>query len=195
MAGRTLNTEATTAVVSGSSTVAAANPPTVVLHVDDHVYLDPVQRAVAEAEATRIYRAAGIYLKFVDGCAASRAYADGLAHLTIVITREAAAQRRANSDGFDANVAGHAAREASRAYVYYSPVLFAAARRARDVGSVLGMVIAHEIGHLLLPEKSHSHVGIMRPDLNLTSLLPQEFTTSQSAAIRAKLSGGIYAAR
>jgi hypothetical protein len=51
------------------------------------------------------------------------------------------------------------------------------------------MAIAHEVGHLLLPNNSHSFVGIMRADLELTSMLPQEFTPQQSATIRASLSG------
>ena len=47
------------------------------------------------------------------------------------------------------------------------------------------MVIAHEVGHLLLPNDSHSAAGIMRADLSLSSLLRQGFTPRQSATIRA----------
>jgi hypothetical protein len=36
-----------------------------------------------------------------------------------------------------------------------------------DPGIVLGSVIAHEMGHLLLPYNSHSPSGVMRPKLGL----------------------------
>jgi hypothetical protein len=54
----------------------------------------------------------------------------------------------------------------------------------RHPGTLLGTVIAHEIGHLLLPERGHSTVGLMRADVELRSLMPPEFTSRQSAAIR-----------
>ena len=61
--------------------------------------------------------------------------------------------------------------------------------RDRPVGSVIGIAIAHEVGHLLLGEHAHSRSGIMRADLNLRELIPQEFTRGQGDAIRAKLLG------
>ena len=35
--------------------------------------------------------------------------------------------------------------------------------RERIVGQALGRVLAHELGHVLLGEASHDHVGLMRP--------------------------------
>src|SRR5262249_3730663 len=181
---------AVAAVVTALSAVAATREPTVVFHVNDHVHLNPAQRAAAEAEATHIYEAAGIRVRWMDGCSDSRRRTDGLLHLTIVIVGEAATEQKAAAEGFDSTVAGQAARGTGRAYIFYPRVMFAAVRRGRDIGFVLGMVIAHETGHLLLPENAHSNVGIMRADLNLTSLGTQEFMASQSAAMKARLSTG-----
>jgi hypothetical protein len=160
---------------------AESDPRTIVLHVDDHADLAPEELAAAEVETTRIYAAAGVRVTWEVGTVDPHARLDDVTHLTVVICRDASA-------GLDSTIAGRAARGSGRAYIYYPRIAFAALRRARQVGTVLGMVIAHEVGHLLLPKDSHSSVGIMRPDLELTSRFPQTFTLHQGAAIRARLS-------
>jgi len=64
--------------------------------------------------------------------------------------------------------------------------------RAYDIGlgTMLAHVIAHEVGHLLLPTNAHSHAGLMQPawdkalvrDARRGSLT---FTEAQAATIRA----------
>ena len=112
-----------------------------------------------------------------------------------MICGAAGSEQKTAADGVDSTVVGQAARGTGRAYIYYSRLAFAAHQHARDVGTVLGMAIAHEVGHLLLPNNSHSIIGIMRADLELTSMLPQEFTLRQSATIRANLSVDVRAAQ
>jgi hypothetical protein len=53
---------------------------------------------------------------------------------------------------------------------------------------LLGRTIAHEIGHLVLPESGHSNIGIMSasPNVHPTSFQPT-FTPPQGRAIRALL--------
>jgi hypothetical protein len=183
---RTLLTLAVIAALLCAATPAAAegDPRTIVLHVDDHARVAPAEElAAAEAEATRIYAAAGVSVIWERGTFDPYARLDDATHLTVVICRDA-------SEGLDSTVAGRAARGTGRAYIFYPRIAFAALRRFRQVGTVLGMVIAHEVGHLLLPKDSHSSVGIMRADLELTSRLPPKFTLRQGAAIRASLSRG-----
>src|SRR5262245_22864454 len=67
-------------------------------------------------------------------------------------------------------------------------------------GVLLGYVIAHELGHLLLPPNSHSVTGVMRGtiDLQLASERQLRFTPEQRALILRKLaaqSGHTAAAR
>jgi hypothetical protein len=64
---------------------------------------------------------------------------------------------------------------------------------------VLAYAIAHEIGHLLLPEPAHSPFGIMRADWDGDDLRhiasgSLQFTAGQADAIRAKVSGCCAAA-
>jgi hypothetical protein len=56
-------------------------------------------------------------------------------------------------------------------------------------GVLLGYVIAHELGHLLLPPKSHSVTGVMRGtiDLQLAAAKQLRFTPEEGQLIRRKL--------
>jgi hypothetical protein len=61
---------------------------------------------------------------------------------------------------------------------------------SRSRGQILGYVIAHEIGHVLLPAADHSPVGIMRAYwsravLELAGALSVAFTPEEAQAIRA----------
>jgi hypothetical protein len=58
---------------------------------------------------------------------------------------------------------------------------------------VLGRVLAHEVGHLLLPV-GHSKTGIMRATVDLT-ITPQRFTPEQIRLIRRAVLGDRTARR
>ncbi len=51
---------------------------------------------------------------------------------------------------------------AEMAFVLYDRVRENARRQRVEIGTLLGHVIAHELGHLLLPAPSHAQDGIMR---------------------------------
>jgi hypothetical protein len=177
-----------TAGTATRSDAASTPDSVVVLHVDDRAQLTPAVLAVAEIETTRIYAAAGVRATWEHGTVDPHARLDDVMHVVVVICDAA-------SEGLDSTVAGRAARGTGRVYIYYSRVALMALQHARHVGTMLGMIIAHEVGHLLLPQDSHSIAGIMRADLNLTAILPQQFTPRQSAAIKASLSGDARTAR
>jgi len=46
--------------------------------------------------------------------------------------------------------------------------------------TILGIVVAHELGHLLLGLDAHSATGIMRPQLQYQDFLTSEFATGFS---------------
>src|SRR5437870_2369258 len=63
---------------------------------------------------------------------------------------------------------GSAGTGALRAYAFAGRVRdLAMSGMGQDMSVVLGVVIAHEIGHLLLPSDSHSARGIMRRNFQL----------------------------
>jgi len=78
------------------------------------------------------------------------------------------------------------------AYVFASRVEIAAKRRAADYGTLLGTVLAHEIGHVLLGGRAHTASGVMRPlcdsrQVHALSLGRVSFTSAEAAALRSRL--------
>jgi hypothetical protein len=85
------------------------------------------------------------------------------------------------------------------AYILSDRVSNVAAASATDPADVLGMIIAHELGHLLLPSGAHSETGLMRPlwqVLDFRAVDPQllRFTPAQANAVRRRLSQTLSAA-
>jgi hypothetical protein len=77
--------------------------------------------------------------------------------------------------------------------LYFDAVTDVAQRYGTPLADVLGIALAHELGHVMLPPPSHSAVGIMQPswegdDLRHAILGDAAFTEDQAAAMRARLS-------
>jgi hypothetical protein len=71
----------------------------------------------------------------------------------------------------------------------YTPETMAAFDRKRTEALILGHVIAHEVGHLMLPHGAHSATGIMSPQIdagNFAKALDAKllFSSGQSQLIR-----------
>jgi hypothetical protein len=162
--------------------VLAAPQPAVVLHVSDLAGVPPRYRADAQRAATRTYERIGVRLVWTDGDAA-HAPADGALHLDVII------ETGATTDQNHANQAalGEAGRVTRRAYIYYSRIVAHASRTEVDPARLLATVLAHEIGHMLLPEYSHSPVGLMRAEWWGRIPVVPDFTDEQAATIRALL--------
>jgi hypothetical protein len=80
----------------------------------------------------------------------------------------------------------------TQALVSYGRVEFLAFQWDIDRARILGAAAAHEIGHLLLRQTSHSRVGIMRPefrkeDFQYFNWRRLRFTDEQAQAMRAEV--------
>jgi hypothetical protein len=144
----------------------------------------------AEAEASRIFSAAGVKLRWVD-CS------DG------EVCRH---QPRANEfvlnivpDGKTASdlVYGVAfldsAGEGKYSDVFFRRIEAASAIGGKNVSRFLGTVAAHELGHLLLGSHAHTHDGIMsavwkEPVLRRMEMGALLFTSQESVAMRIRVS-------
>ena len=143
---------------------------------------------VSEARAAEVFGGIAVQLEWIDGQTASH---DGvITQYTVVIMSRGAAQKKAATEGLADGVVGEAARLAHRAYVFYDRIAALGLVRPRALGSILGDVIAHELGHLMLPANSHSASGIMRPGLELRPGWAGTFDERQALQIR-----GLIAAR
>ena len=82
-----------------------------------------------------------------------------------------------------------------RADVFYAGLAHVEESGWPDSATLLGMVMAHELGHLLLGVNSHSSTGIMRPVWNDADFVAASkgnlyFTEAQGQILRTRLESG-----
>ena len=164
------------------------DPMSVLVRVDNitNVPVDVLQ--LAEVRAAEVFGRIAVELQWIDGQTASH---DGvIAPYTVVVMSKGAAQEKAVREDLADGVVGEAALKARRAYIFYDRIAALRVGLPRGLGSILGDVIAHELGHLMLPPNSHSANGIMRAGLELTPGWVGTFDKRQAQMIR-----GLIAAR
>ena len=155
---------------------------TIQVTVCDFIGVNPGMLAAAEAVASAVYRTAAVTLEWTHAdCAGGPA---GL-HVNLVST-----------DSGDVHLAelavGFAEPGGLTATVLYNRLTRLAHHHHKKPQIVLGYVMAHELGHLLLPPHSHSATGIMRATLNLDAgagALRVSFTPEQAELIATKIGG------
>jgi hypothetical protein len=154
--------------------------------------------ASAEGEASRIFRHAGVKVVWLDCPTEPEVQSDAgcqplLDHTYVVmriLPRNLSAHLRYHQDTFGISEV-HSDRIGSLSYVFYDRV--EEQTQNLDLRAVLvGHLMAHELGHLLLGPTSHSRTGIMcavwRPeDLRNAAQGVLLFTPEQSKLLRAKL--------
>lgn len=173
------------ALVPGPRAFAApAEVATVVLHLVDYQHVASADLAYAQKEASKVFANIGVRLVWADGFALGAA-SDGHRHFDVVILNTEMTERRHAVD----RVFGEASSETHRAFVYYGRVLSHALETTSDPRLALGLVLAHEVGHMVLPGEGHSETGLMRATwFGRLASIP-DFLPEQAAIIRAQLAG------
>ena len=82
---------------------------------------------------------------------------------------------------------GYAIRAARRACIFSPHIHDIEIEFSREPGEVLGLVIAHEVGHLLLPDDAYSAHAIMRTSFDLRSRQRPYFSRTESDLLLARL--------
>jgi hypothetical protein len=175
-----------TAGVAGRIDVVPARERVVVVHVANEAPVSHGALADAEHLATQLYHAAGVQAAWRDGDAWT-AQPDGAFHVDLVILSKGQVAGRCQSDGIAEQVFGTATRANRRACVFYDRIYDHARLTASNVTRLLGAIIAHEVGHLLLPAFSHSSIGIMRAHWEGPIGHVPGFTADQGMTIRTRL--------
>ena len=173
------------AIAAVSQTVSADEAAR--LHISVHVVADArVPRDVVERakpETARIYQHIGVDVVFVGEPSAD------------TITVRVVERPLKDATGTAMGAAPRSVSQIGRlAYVFYGRVDVYARQHAIPVAQVLGHVMAHELGHLLLPYGSHAKSGIMtaawdRKQIEQIRRGSLSFTGEQEEAIRARVSG------
>ena len=167
--------------------------PVLRVHVENHAEVPTSILRLAELELTHLYDAAGVRVLR----STQRDHADCLRTLTIhvILLSPGMEDRLDRRQGRAPNVLGWASREALRAYVYWSRVKDYVSSVIVSPGDALGFIMAHEVGHILLPSGGHSTTGIMQENYLVHSMYTLRFNPDQAAAIRAFVLVGKQAAR
>jgi len=190
-------------LMASSAGAAGLSELTVTARVYDYASVPSSVIRSAEAEATRIFAAAGIDMTWVD-CSGTRVPArSGLAQ-----AEEATTGCFAPVTGADVVVrilsrstpANRAFRDTMFGFAegnFVASVFYARVEdfahgpygNQTDIPVILGVVIAHEVGHLLLGTNSHSRTGIMcgkwdGESLRLAREGFQTFSAEQAAVMR-----------
>jgi hypothetical protein len=132
---------------------ASAQTPSIEVWIQDRVGLPPAFLHDVEVNVTGIFRQAGVTTVW-----------NGRPEFSVIIlSAEMAAQLHQIPERM-----GFAASGAHIAYVVDTRIGSAVVTYKVDKAQVMAAVIAHELGHLLLPTHAHAPAGIMRADWNAT---------------------------
>ena len=163
-------------IAAGSASASDLRAPQhIAVAVCDLQEVSNVLMHLAQEVAGEVYRDVGIELDWADNeCHPD----DGV--FTVNITSRQMAETLVSD-----HTLGFAESGTRDATVLYDRVLKFARRYHINCGVMLGYTIAHELGHLLLPPKSHSAAGVMQAmiDLQLASERQLRFTPEQGALI------------
>ena len=173
---------------------ATESPLRLVLYVYDYAGVAPDVRATAAEIARQIYAAIGVDIVWVDRCpvachiAFSREAHDDTTGdlLMLTILPDGMTSRE-----FPAGVMGGAPERGNVATAYFGRIRAFAFERNLLPATLLGHVVAHEVGHLLLRE-GHARQGLMRARWVDNELLQAQvgrlgFTATQGSRIRSRL--------
>ena len=173
--------------MAATRTASAQEGParTITVRMDDKAGVQGALLKIAEARATDVFAMSGVRLEWIDGGDAIRQKIT--TDFIILIMAEAPAKLKAAMENLGSDVMGQGAPSAGRAYIYYDRIVAFRPVPPRDIPTTLGDVMAHELGHLILPP-GHSSTGIMRPTIATTSRRIETFTKSEASEIQSRLS-------
>jgi hypothetical protein len=171
---------AAVALLGGSQAMAAETTDAdLVLHVTTYERIPDAEMAGAQQAVVQVYGRIGVHIAWAGGVAAEAA-ADRARHIDVIFLTAAMADRKQpNASAF-----GQASHVTGRAYIYPTRVFAHASQTSSDPELVLGLVLAHEIGHVLLPEYSHTPSGLMRAQWQGRLVAIPGFLPGQATTIR-----------
>jgi hypothetical protein len=173
-------------------TPADAGPvPGVVVRVANEARLPNHVLLAAQQRATEIFQTAGVSVRW----RVATGYDDwstnpdeGSVAVLVVVASGRLTEVICGVNRVSPHALGAAmVRERRLAYVFVDRIWELAARKQLMPGSMTGDVIAHEVGHLLLPDHEHARDGVMRENVDARPRPPAHFSETEAAALRARL--------
>jgi hypothetical protein len=157
--------------------------PRIFVHIENRAAVAPETIAGARDELAHIFDAAGLHVESSaephhDRCA------DQLT-VHVVLLGGVAADRFIKRERVKDKVLAQANSEARRVYVFWQRIGPSVDHQAVAHDDALGLVIAHELGHVLMPAREHSRNGIMQANYNVYLSYRLKFSGEESSAMRA----------
>jgi hypothetical protein len=153
------------------------------VHVSDYQRIPADHMAEVRQLVSKVYARIGVRVVWTTSTERELELVGAYADL-VVLSAAMVDRQQAVPNAF--GVASHVTR---RAYIYYDRIQAHAMRTNGDPSRVLALVVAHELGHVLLPEYSHVKDGLMRPDIRGQVRHIPDFLPAQASTIRTLLSG------
>ena len=145
--------------LTAGHTAAAQTPgqPIVYVLIMDRAEVPADTLNRAQDEATRVFQLSGIALVWVDAetCQAGC--------LTVRIVTQPVSAKSRNPHMLGVAPSTQEARGINL-WIFYPRIRAYSAELGMHASQLLGHVMAHEMGHLLLPYGAHSLAGVMRPE-------------------------------
>jgi hypothetical protein len=164
--------------------------------VMNQAHVRPEVLRAAEDDAAAIFVAAGVQLVWLDETSAVSEPFD----VTVKITAGMKPSMLPGTAVGDLSLGFAAVKPTGEgirgylAWVFIDQVQTHAEHSHIQISRLCGLVMAHELGHLVLPA-GHADQGLMRGTWDLRAGLLQYFTDAQADAIRARLAYGAAEAR
>jgi len=173
-------------------TLAVAGQSSVTVLINDSVGVKPLVLSQAETEAARLFRAAGISIRWLN-CRQTDA-------CRRTLTRDKLVLHIVHNGKTQSEFAFGEAFLGDDGRGQYSDIFFDRVRAApgnTNVGRLLGVVAAHELGHLLLGSNAHVRVGIMQPVwehdcVRKIAMGMLAFTPDQARRMRQRIGQGTF---
>jgi hypothetical protein len=176
------------AIGRGTANIVASEQPsssfgetTITVCVDNMSGIPAGSLRLAEDRAADVFRQIGAHVLWVDREATVRQHAAAMFTLVMVSVEQDHGPYSSDQDAL-----GFAAPQAHRAWVFWDRIE-ALKDHSESIRIVLGDVMAHELGHLMLPSPSHSGDGIMRPNIGKRFRSTETFTRLQTREIFIRL--------
>jgi hypothetical protein len=164
--------------------------PTLTVAMVDRSTAGGAELAAARTRAGYVFENAGIRIAWSEPGASPVRGSGGSTAIHVMVVDGP------GIDGsFDDAVLGFASPPARRAYVYYNRVETYALSRHVSPGWFLGLVMAHELAHVLLPGAGHAPAGVMAAQLRPDPGQAPAFTEEEARALCAAVTGEVTVAR
>jgi len=177
-------------LLAGLHTTAAAQS-VVVVHLESAAGAPAANVDAMKGEVERVFKGASITLDWAPALyrPIGDLPCDGRRHVAVSLVNIEAPFTRGAAAAGENEVAGRAAVDLQRAWVFPNRIQGIGDRRPVDTILLVARAMAHEIGHLLLPPgRGHGRAGVMRAGLELERAGFFQFTESESSSMRAGLS-------